>query len=56
MFRFYRQHYAPARPWPLNLLVYAGIGVKLAASAMTSALRRLTARLRAAGLSTRRSP
>jgi GT2 family glycosyltransferase len=40
MGRFYRKHYAPRRPQPLNALIYAGIGVKLAASLLAGALTR----------------
>ena len=32
MFRFYRKFYAPSRPTPANLAVYAGIAAKLALS------------------------
>ena len=46
MYRFYSTHYAPERPWPLNLVVYAGIAVKLAAALAQSALRRSLARRR----------
>jgi GT2 family glycosyltransferase len=46
MGRFYRAHYAPDRPAPLNLLVYAGIGVKFASSVPRSLLRRRGARAR----------
>ena len=40
MYRFYRKFYAPSRPAPANLAVYAGIAVKLAASIVLSGLRR----------------
>jgi hypothetical protein len=46
MGRFYRQHYAPERSSAMNALVYAGIAVKLAASAAQSLLRRSLARRR----------
>jgi GT2 family glycosyltransferase len=36
MYRFYRAHYAPERSWAVNLAVYAGIAVKLAASLAAS--------------------
>ena len=39
MYRFYRQHYAAARSWLVNLAVYAGIAVKLAGSIAASLLR-----------------
>ncbi len=39
MYRFYARHYAPDRPWLTNVAVYAGIGVKLAASMAASLLR-----------------
>jgi GT2 family glycosyltransferase len=38
MGRFYRRHYAPGSPAPLNALIYAGIGLKLAASLLAGAL------------------
>jgi N-acetylglucosaminyl-diphospho-decaprenol L-rhamnosyltransferase len=41
MYRFYRKHYAPRRSWPLNAVVYAGIGAKLATAVIRSGLRRL---------------
>ena len=37
MYRFYRKHYAPARPALVNLAVYAGIAAKLALSIVRSA-------------------
>jgi len=40
MGRFYRQHVAPQNPLALDLLVYAGIGLKLATSLIAGALRR----------------
>jgi GT2 family glycosyltransferase len=46
MYRFYRAHYAPDRSWPVNLVVYAGIGIKFAVSAAHSVLRRIPARRR----------
>jgi len=46
MYRFYQRHYAPQRPWPLNLAVYVGIGVKLGASVIASAAARALAPLR----------
>lgn len=50
MYRFYRRHYAAGRSWALNLAVYAGIGLKLAASIVRRALRE------ARRIRTRRSP
>jgi GT2 family glycosyltransferase len=47
MYRFYRRHYAPVRSPGLNLLVYVGIGVKLALSLIGSTARRGLGRLRA---------
>lgn len=45
MFRFYRKHYAPARPRVVNVAIYTGIVVKLALSVARSAIyRRLLAR------------
>jgi hypothetical protein len=41
MFRFYRDHYASERNPLLNLVVYAGIGIKFCASAVRSAVARL---------------
>jgi N-acetylglucosaminyl-diphospho-decaprenol L-rhamnosyltransferase len=42
MFRFYRLHYAPARNSLVNILVYLGIGAKLAVSLVSNGvLRRL---------------
>jgi hypothetical protein len=41
MVRFYRSHYAPSRPLPLNVAVYAAIGAKLGISAVRSAVGRL---------------
>jgi N-acetylglucosaminyl-diphospho-decaprenol L-rhamnosyltransferase len=46
MYRFYRRHYAPQRSPAMNALVYLGIGLKFAASAAQSLLRRSLARLR----------
>jgi N-acetylglucosaminyl-diphospho-decaprenol L-rhamnosyltransferase len=46
MFRFYRRHYAPGRSPALNVVVYLGIAVKLAAAIAQSFLRRSLARLR----------
>jgi N-acetylglucosaminyl-diphospho-decaprenol L-rhamnosyltransferase len=40
MARFYRKFYAPERPWPANLVVYAGIGAKLLVSLARGALTR----------------
>ncbi len=40
MGRFYRRHYAGQRPW-LDVLVYAGIGAKLAVSLSRNAMGRL---------------
>jgi N-acetylglucosaminyl-diphospho-decaprenol L-rhamnosyltransferase len=40
MYRFYRKHYAAHRPLALNLLVYAGVAAKLAASVVSSAVTR----------------
>jgi hypothetical protein len=45
MLRFYRAHYARERPALLNAAVYAGIGVKLAASTIRGEVRRARARL-----------
>jgi N-acetylglucosaminyl-diphospho-decaprenol L-rhamnosyltransferase len=39
MYRFYRQHYAPGRPWFVNFAIYAGIGVRLAGAEAASLLR-----------------
>jgi N-acetylglucosaminyl-diphospho-decaprenol L-rhamnosyltransferase len=50
MYRFYRRHYAAERTWAVNLAVYAGIAVKLAA-AIGGSLLRGARRIR-----TRRSP
>ena len=44
MYRFYRQHYAPERSLPMNLLVYAGIGLKLCVSLARNAARRAPGR------------
>lgn len=44
MYRFYRKFYAPSRPAPANLVVYAGIAAKLGASVVLGAVARLTAR------------
>lgn len=41
MGRFYRRHYAPGRPAPLNAFIYAGIGAKLALSLVITALGRM---------------
>src|SRR5688500_3870107 len=38
MGRFYRRHYTADSPAPLNALIYAGIGLKLAASLLAGAL------------------
>jgi N-acetylglucosaminyl-diphospho-decaprenol L-rhamnosyltransferase len=38
MFRFYRKHYARTHAWPLNVLVYAGIAMKLVVSLSRSAV------------------
>jgi GT2 family glycosyltransferase len=46
MYRFYRKHYAGRRSWAMNLVVYAGIAVKLATAVVHSLLRRSRARLR----------
>jgi N-acetylglucosaminyl-diphospho-decaprenol L-rhamnosyltransferase len=46
MGRFYRRHYAPGRSPAMNLLVYFGIAIKLAASVAQSLLRRNLARRR----------
>jgi N-acetylglucosaminyl-diphospho-decaprenol L-rhamnosyltransferase len=51
MGRFYRKFYAPQRPGPLNALVYAGIGAKLALSLTVSGAERLRAGLRRRGTS-----
>jgi hypothetical protein len=40
MYRFYRRHYAPARPTVLNVAVYAGIAGKFTLSAARSAVAR----------------
>jgi len=40
MYRFYRKHYARDRSLALNTLVYVGIGAKLAASVVATAVRR----------------
>lgn len=40
MLRFYRKHYSPVRNPLLNALVYAGIGVKLVVSLVSSGVRR----------------
>ena len=40
MGRFYRKHYAPERPEPINALIYAGIGAKLATTLLRSAMSR----------------
>ena len=40
MRRFYRDHYAPDRSPLLNAVVYAGIGLKLAAAVVRSAAGR----------------
>jgi GT2 family glycosyltransferase len=41
MYRFYRTHYAADRAWPVNLAVYVGIALKLAASLAASLARRI---------------
>jgi GT2 family glycosyltransferase len=41
MGRFYRKFYAPEKPAPANLAVYAGIGLKLAVSLLITGLLRL---------------
>jgi N-acetylglucosaminyl-diphospho-decaprenol L-rhamnosyltransferase len=46
MFRFYRKHYAPERSPLVNLAVYAGIALKLAAALAQALLRRSVRRLR----------
>ena len=46
MFRFYRKFYAPSRPAPANLAVYAGIAAKLAFSVVGQ--RRVLALVRSA--------
>ena len=42
MFRFYRKHYASSHSTTVNILVYGGIGVKLALSVARAKLRRVT--------------
>jgi GT2 family glycosyltransferase len=49
MHRFYKLHYAAARPWPVNAAVYAGIYAKLALAVVAGAPRRALARLRGGG-------
>jgi N-acetylglucosaminyl-diphospho-decaprenol L-rhamnosyltransferase len=39
MFRFYGKHYAAERSWAVNLVVYAGIALRLAGSLAASLLR-----------------
>jgi N-acetylglucosaminyl-diphospho-decaprenol L-rhamnosyltransferase len=46
MFRFYRKFYAPSRPAPANLAVYAGIAAKLAVSVAANGALALLTRLR----------
>jgi N-acetylglucosaminyl-diphospho-decaprenol L-rhamnosyltransferase len=46
MYRFYRKHYAPQRNPAMNVLVYVGIAVKLAAAIVRAGLRSAGARLR----------
>jgi GT2 family glycosyltransferase len=41
MYRFYRDHYAAARPPLVNLAIYAGIAVKLCSAVVRSAVGRL---------------
>jgi N-acetylglucosaminyl-diphospho-decaprenol L-rhamnosyltransferase len=40
MFHFYRKHYAPTHNPLMNIVVYAGIGVKLALSLVSNGVRR----------------
>jgi hypothetical protein len=40
MYRFYRKHYAPERNPLLNSVVYAGIALRFAGSALAAPLRR----------------
>lgn len=40
MGRFYRRHYGPARPASLNLLIYLGIGLKLALALLAGVVAR----------------
>jgi GT2 family glycosyltransferase len=48
MLRFYRKHYAPGRSFLVNVVVYAGVGVKLAwAVAVAAAQAELYTRLKA---------
>jgi N-acetylglucosaminyl-diphospho-decaprenol L-rhamnosyltransferase len=47
MFRFYRKHYARRNSHVTNLIVYAGIGAKLAISLVRSELRRAITRVTA---------
>ena len=49
MYRFYRKFYAPERPPLLNLVVYVGIVVKLAVSALGSVLGRARTRVSTPG-------
>ena len=42
MLRFYRKHYARSHSMAVNMLVYAGIGVKLAAAVTGAELRRVS--------------
>ena len=46
MYRFYRDHYAPARNPLANAAIYAGIGVKFVAAASSSTTARAKIRLR----------
>lgn len=46
MYRFYRKHYAATRNPVVNAAVYAGIAVKLAGSAIASAVKRGLSRVR----------
>jgi GT2 family glycosyltransferase len=48
MYRFYRKHYASERNPALNLLVYAGIWTRMAATVIVNAVRRAVARVRRA--------
>jgi GT2 family glycosyltransferase len=45
MYRFYRTHYAPNNQKSLNGVIYAGIGLKFAFSALRSAALRVSSRL-----------
>ena len=46
MLRFYRKHYATSHSMGLNMLVYGGIGVKLAVAVMNAKLRWVFGRIR----------